>query len=149
MKNENGSKISKPFGLFVVITIGVILMAYVALGLIATEIKVDKDNAKMQKAKKISSLIRADKVKQKEVIMVKNVSGTVMSIQENVVTVQSSLGTEESYNVQLMLTDEDLTLVKVGDEMTAMLAKEVNVENIEDGSNEVSNVVVEAQLEEE
>jgi hypothetical protein len=146
MKKQKTSAKSKPFGLFVVVAVGVILMAYVAFGLVATSVKVDRENAKMQRTKKLNALMKVAQQKQQqeeaEQVMVKDLSGEVIAIKENVVTVETNLDTDEIYRVQLMLKDEDLNLVKVGDEMTATLAKTVDAKMIEDGTQEVLNVVV-------
>lgn len=142
MKNKNGFAIDKSFGLFVVITIGVILSAYIAFGIVALELQAERIKNRNHQASKIYSVIRPGGERQAMEKSIDMITGTVLTIKDNIVTIETDRGDGTFSKVQLLVGRSDLALIQVGDEMTAKLFSKVAVSEIEENVLEVSNIIV-------
>ena len=145
MKKKNDFIGHKPFGLFVVITIGVILSAYVAFGIVSLELRAERFKNKNHQANKIYSIIQQSDEQQITDKGIDMITGTVLTIKDNTVTIKADLEDGTSPEVQLLVGGNDLTLIQTGDEITAKLFSKVVVSEMEDGVLEVSNVIVKGQ----
>ncbi|MEA1925769.1 MAG: hypothetical protein U9M90_00785 [Patescibacteria group bacterium] len=145
MKIKNDFVGHKSFGLFVVITIGVIFFAYIAFGIVSLELRAERIKNKNHQANKTYSIIRQSDEQQTMKNGIDMIAGTVLTIENNIVTIEADLGDGALSEVRLLVGGNDLSLIQTGDEITAKLFSGVAVSEMEDGVLEVSNVIVKEQ----
>lgn len=144
MKNKNGSAISRPLGLFVIVMIGIALTVYIVIGIVSVEMKGRRIVQNNHKA--VKGINEGNKVElpmsDSDQRIVGVVTGKVISFENGIVVVETDFGDSEITEAQLLINEEDHELIEIDVMISANLSDKVMVSDIEDGALGVDDFII-------